>query len=355
MSELRHEDLGPYRVTDSELDLLRRAHRGATQLLGSGDVVGVGIGPKVRGGKTLAQLSVKVFVRSKLPREAVDPRALVPPEIEGVPTDVEEVGTPQAGAEVAPSPYRQWHRPVPAGVSVGPGPTKQFQKPETGTLGCFVAAADGRRFILSNNHVLAHCNIEAKGTPIIQPGCEDKGTPEHHVVASLTLFKEMGFGSKGGTNKADAAIAEVKAETVIDPRVLRDDRLEPLGEGTVTPSLGLKVQKSGRTTGHTKGEITAVKVDVWVSYADILPTTVNTAQFVEQFRVTGEGDVFFDGGDSGSLVTTVAGNHPVGLAVSGDGKNKKLATCTPIGTVLEVLGSLLQSKLTVLTELKTKT
>jgi len=353
VGELTREDLGRYTVTDGELDRLRRAHRKAAELLGSGDVVGVGIGPKVQGGKTLERLSVKVFVRSKLPREAVDPRALVPAEIEGVPTDVEGVGTPRASAEQAPSPYRQRPRPVPAGVSVGPAPTTTFPKPETGTLGCFVAADDGRRFILSNNHVLAHCNVEAKGTPIIQPGCEDRGTPEHDVVANLTLYNDMGFGSRGGTNKVDAAIAEVAADVAIDPRVIRDDHFERLGDGVVAPSLGLKVQKSGRTTGHTRGEITAIKVDVVVSYADIVRSPTNTATLVDQFRVTGEG-LFFDGGDSGSLVTTVDGNHPVGLGVSSSGQEKKLTTCTPIQTVLDVLGGTLGSKLTIMTEVKAK-
>jgi hypothetical protein len=347
---LTHEDLGPYKVSEDELERLRRAHRWVTEnLVGSGDVVGVGIGLKTQGGKTLSRLAVRVLVRRKLAPNDVDAKSLVPPDIEGIPTDVEEVGEPHAGAEDVTEQYRRPHRPMPAGVSIGPSPTEQITKPETGTLGCYVQCK-GVRYLLSNNHVLAQCNELPKDALILQPGNEDKGRAPDHVVARLSAFWEMGFGAKGGRNKVDAAVAELDAEVKIDPRVLRNGGLEKLGGNIVTPYMELRVQKSGRTTGHTTGTIKAVKVDIWMSYENIRSFPPTNAELTEQFRVLGDNErPFSTDGDSGSLVTTIEGNHPVGLLVGSD-KAAARTTCTPIATVLEYTGKLLDGPVTILTE-----
>ncbi len=351
MGELTHEDLGPYKVSEDELQRMRRAHRWVTEhLVSSGDVVGVAIGPKTQGGKTLSRLAVRVLVRRKLAPNEVDPKSLVPPHIEGIPTDVEEVGEPHAGAEDVTEQYRRRHRPMPTGVSIGPSPTEKIAKPETGTLGCYVVCK-GVRYLLSNNHVLAQCNEQPKGALILQPGnTEDKGQQPDDVVAKLSAFWEMGFGSKGGINKVDAAVAALEAGVQIDPRVLRNNTLEKLGANIVPPSIELRVQKSGRTTGHTTGTIKFVKVDIWMSYADIRSTPPTNAELADQFRVLGDnGKAFGADGDSGSLVTTIDGNHPVGLLVGSD-KEAHLSTCTPITTVLEYMGKLLDGTVTILTE-----
>ncbi len=49
----------------------------------------LGIGPKVRGGRTTGEMSVKVYVDEKLDKEELAKEDRVPPDLEGIPTDVE--------------------------------------------------------------------------------------------------------------------------------------------------------------------------------------------------------------------------------------------------------------------------
>lgn len=62
------------------------------------NVVGVGVGRKRRGGQTLPHWCVVVYVSKKVPAFALPPEEIIPPEIEGIPTDVVEVGLPIAYA-----------------------------------------------------------------------------------------------------------------------------------------------------------------------------------------------------------------------------------------------------------------
>ena len=51
----------------------------------------LGIGPKVRGGRPTGEMSVKVYVDEKLDKEELAEADRVPPDLEGIPTDVEVV------------------------------------------------------------------------------------------------------------------------------------------------------------------------------------------------------------------------------------------------------------------------
>jgi hypothetical protein len=62
------------------------------------NVVGVGVGRKRRGGRTLPHWCIVVYVSQKFPASSLPPEEFIPPEIEGVPTDVVEVGVPIAYA-----------------------------------------------------------------------------------------------------------------------------------------------------------------------------------------------------------------------------------------------------------------
>jgi hypothetical protein len=55
-------------------------------------VVGIGVGFKEQGKVRSQQLSLVVYVSQKLPETALDPQDRIPPSIEGIPTDVVEVG-----------------------------------------------------------------------------------------------------------------------------------------------------------------------------------------------------------------------------------------------------------------------
>src|SRR5215475_13899897 len=130
----------------------------------------------------------------------------------------------------------------------------------TGTLGSLVKDASGNQYILSNNHVLARSNAAKVGETIMQrgyvdtvPGCSKNGTIN---VANLSKFVTLNF--TGGNNVVDAAIAKV-----IPGQVSKTGQILEIGtvsSTTVTPSLGLPVEKSGRTTAKTTGKIGAINV-----------------------------------------------------------------------------------------------
>jgi hypothetical protein len=129
-------------------------------------------------------------------------------------------------------------------------------------------------------------------------------------------------------NTVDAAIAQVRAGYV-DPTGFIID-IGTLSSDTVAPSLRMAVKKSGRTTGLTTGNITAVNATIDVSYG-----SGKTARFINQI-VVGSGN-FIASGDSGSLMVEdgVPSPRAVGLLFAG-GSNTAIAN--PIDDVLNAFG-----------------
>jgi hypothetical protein len=97
------------------------------------------------------------------------------------------------------------------------------------------------------------------------------------------------------------------------------------------------VGKIGRTTGFTKGRVTAFELDgVTVRY------DLGLLTFDNQVEVEGAGQrAFSDGGDSGSMVFTDEGRMAGALVFAGSdqgGTNGKgLTYANPLGTVMERL------------------
>jgi hypothetical protein len=144
----------------------------------------------------------------------------------------------------------------------------------------------------------------------------------------------------------DAALAATDEGIEIDADRLRalvgskDRRLAGLGpefldEGTV-------VYKIGRTTGATRGRVTAFDLDnVVVNY------DVGNLRFDGQIEIEGTGTrPFSDGGDSGSLIVNAA-MEAVALLFAGSesgGKNGMgLTFANPIHAVLQALNATLLS------------
>ena len=199
-----------------------------------------------------------------------------------------------------------------------------------GTLGALVKDASGNQYILSNNHVLARTNAAALGEDIIQPGLIDQSPAcfkdSTDIVANLSNFISINF--RKGTmraNAVDAAIAQVRVGNV-DPTGFIID-IGTLSSDTVAPSLSMSVKKSGRTTGLTYGDITAVNATIDVSYG-----SGKTARFTNQI-VVGPGS-FIAAGDSGSLMVENVDTDPraVGLLFAG---GSTTAIANPIGDVLD--------------------
>ncbi|MGH7004466.1 MAG: hypothetical protein ACREIP_11010, partial [Alphaproteobacteria bacterium] len=197
---------------------------------------------------------------------------------------------------------------------------------------CFVRGPGAKApLILSNNHVLANENRGKRGDAILQPGAYDGGRRPRDVVATLEKFVRL---KRGQPNLADCATARVVDGIDIEPAVIRDlGRLAGLG-----PALdeGIAVHKLGRTTGLTRGRVTAIELDdVVVAFDE------GNLSFDNQIEIEGAGDLpFSDGGDSGSLIVD-GETRAVGLLFAGGdqgGRNGRgLTYANPIGTVLELL------------------
>ena len=309
----------------ARLQDVRDALKGAKhELLSKPNVVAVGVGRKVTGGRRTDELAMVVSVTSKQPEARLAAGERVPPRVNDLPTDV--VAT---GPIYALQSRTDRVRPAPGGVSIG------HVAITAGTLGCLVRK-EGALRILSTHHVLANRTDAEAGDPIIQPGAADGGRDPGDRIARLGDFVPIEFDEEesdcpagnaaaGALNKVAAALGSdtrlravrpFPAENLVDcalaePLDPSDVTSEILEIGTVAGvaegTLGTAIQKSGRTTGHTTGTIEQIDVTVQVSYG-----AGRTATFVDQLMA----GAMSQGGDSGSAVLDMERNV-VGLLFAG--------------------------------------
>ncbi|HEX9645930.1 MAG TPA: hypothetical protein VGB88_00430 [Alphaproteobacteria bacterium] len=187
-----------------------------------------------------------------------------------------------------------------------------------GTLGGGVEDANGNPHILSNYHVLAHPNALFPGEPIVHPALLDNDcsteSADYVTVGHLSNYVPIKFCKAVGplfmkcsNNTVDAAVASFEGGQVNPDGEVLD--IGFIGTAAKSANLGMEVQKSGRTTGHTVGTVAAVNVTVLVCYDEPCSDPANVAQFVNQVRVDGS---FSAPGDSGSLVVECVDNPPDG-------------------------------------------
>lgn len=154
--------------------------------------------------------------------------------------------------------------------------------------------------------MLAAENRGAAGDAVLQPGVVDGGRPGEDRVATLERFVAL---RTDAVNQVDAALA------VLDDSVAFDPTTEsiPTSGGVALPVDVERVVKRGRTTGVTRGSISAIEVDnVVVGFA------AGNLGFDGQIEMAGEGTVLFSkGGDSGSLVIDDGTGDGVGLLFAG--------------------------------------
>jgi hypothetical protein len=317
---------------------VKRRHVG--DLLARRNVVACGVGYKISGGERTDEMSLIVSVTHKVHPSALAPEDLIPPEVEGVRTDVVETGVLRA----LQGPKDRWRPVVPPGVSIG------HYRISAGTFGCLVGRGD-KVFILSNNHVLADLNKGEEGDPILQPGSADGGTMEDQI-ATLAEFVPLDFGTEEpicpvagfaatvlnglaalvgsthrlqavqqteGVNRVDAALARPLSADLVRNEILYIGA--PTGAGTAT--LEMAVQKTGRTTGRTTGTITQIDVTVRIDYYG--PTALFEGQLVAS--------PMSEPGDSGSAVLDME-RRVVGLLFAGSD------AATIINPIEEVLSAL---------------
>jgi hypothetical protein len=289
------------------------------ELLALPNVVGVGISHKYVGGEDTGDPAIAVFVSQKLPKDMLRKDERIPASLNSLKTDVIETGVIQAGVdsllEAGPALgtreerrqeaeielLRARVRPVEGGYSVG------HYQITAGTYATAVIDATAfpgvpqRYYVLSNNHVLANSNDARIGDPILQPGPYDGGVVATDTIARLSRFVPINF-APGAVNYVDAAIAEGNFD-VLD----REIYWVGYARGGMAPALNMIVQKTGRTTNYTTGQITAINATVNVNYGG-----GRVARFVNQILTTN----MSAGGDSGSLLLDME-NRAVGLLFAG--------------------------------------
>jgi len=314
-----------------------------TTLFARANVVGVAIGHKVIGGRETDEACIVVYVESKRPEFELRRRDIVPKALDGVRTDVVETGRFRAIAMMEPRGLQRTTRirPAPGGVSVG------HERVSAGTLGVLAQRADGSPVLLSNNHIFANSNDARAGDPILQPGPADGGTAVDAIarldefvpivfsdreLGPLGRLVERGFAPllalfglglkrlpSDRTNLVDAAVASPLGSDLASPEILEIGRVV----GTTEAEIGMRVQKSGRTTGRTSGRVRALDGVVQVDY------DARTAVFRQQII----SDLLSRGGDSGSLVVDER-RRAVGLLFAG---SDRATILNPIHAVLNRL------------------
>ena len=252
--------------------------RNADSLMDKANVVGVA------GGKD----ELVVFVSRKLPLDQLNPQDVVDPIVEDVETDVIEVGEVQA--------------------MLAPGDSIGLVGAGTGTYGGPVVDELGNHYLLTNNHVAANSNKALALTEVRHPGPAD-GIGGR--IGVLARFEPIYFDRP---NYIDAALVRADAQLagIAKP-------------ATTTGRVGWYVQKHGRTTGHTTGEIIGRNATIDVDFGD---------QGVARFRNQLVTDNMLSPGDSGSVLLSRAG-HPVGLSFAG---SDTISLHNPINIVLRTLG-----------------
>lgn len=294
------------------------------ELMRKANVIATGIGYKRVNNQKSDELCIICSVDIKKSKASLRAADLIPASMEGVPLDVKPTGVVRALSDP-----RRRYRPAPGGVSIG------HERVTAGTLACLVKKGN-KTYILSNNHVLANSNEAVRGDAILQPGKYDGGEWPLDRIAKLSEFVaiqfdkgqsdcKIGRGSASflnalalllGSKTSVSALRERAAENLVDcaiaePYEKGDVLNEILDIGTITGvaegKLDMPVQKSGRTTGHTRGVIEQVDAVVKVNYSD-----TQTATFVDQL-IAGP---MSQGGDSGSAVLDDQ-NNLVGLLFAG--------------------------------------
>ena len=166
----------------------------------------------------------------------------------------------------------------------------------SGTLGALVTkGGSGPQYILSNNHVLARSNQAAAGEDISQPGLIDNNCRVFQTVADYSEAPAL------GSQNVDAALAQVKSGAVDSSGFILD--LATISSTKRTPTLGLPVMKSGRTTGLTTGSISSVNTRVNVQYQKGCGSGKKfTITYTNQIVIEGSG---FSAGGGFRLLDTV--------------------------------------------------
>ena len=309
------------------------------------NVVGVSVGHRIKGDTDTGKPCLCVFVSHKLPKELLRRDEMIDSAFDVVATGEIFAGAPRTATPPKPPTKRPAPRArrlaEPVGDSVFAAPEPILVEPEeelveevgiealtqrmrpveggysvghhrvtAGTMATAVYDASAftgiprRYYILSNNHVLANSNLARIGDPILQPGRADGGRLPGDRIGRLSRFVPIRFN--GRPNLVDAAIAEADFHD-IDREIYWIGYVRGVRRLT---TIGVIVQKTGRTTNYTTGRVTNLNAMVNVNYGG-----GRVARMVRQIVTTNMSAP----GDSGSCLCDMNGNA-VGLLFAGSSR-----------------------------------
>jgi len=198
-------------------------------------------------------------------------------------------------------------RPVMGGLSVGP-----LGVMSAGTAGAITK--DG--YLISNAHVLAMDinNNYLPGASIVQPATVDGGG-SGDIIGHLVGYTRIEMNNIMADNYADVAVAKVTVP--FEPLVIYSEEPYKVSLKEAEVKEGDVVRKTGRTTGTTYGKVVSTSATIKVWYGK------DFAVFTDVILVVGKGELFSNGGDSGSFVDKngdfvgllFAGNPDTGYSV----------------------------------------
>jgi hypothetical protein len=308
------------------------------ELLSIPGVTGVDINYKQTQGQKTDRLAIVVSVAEKKPKEVLKPEEVIPPEIDGVPTDVVEK---QIVLQVAAEAIRvegelqvdgSAYATLQGGISMGPCRAVFLSPPDVpsagyyifvGTLGAIVKdRTSGAMMALTNFHVACVDSGWTVGDTMAQPARNDGGAcpaQKFGAIVRAVLSEQV-----------DGSVLS------IDPGKTSACKIVEIGDvkGKNTAAIGMAVRKRGRTTGLTYGNVTSVDFTVSVPYGDGLGVHVLKHQIRVEVDTT-KSTQFGDHGDSGSVVVD-ANNKVVGLHFAGN-TSGTAGFANPIQSVLDEL------------------
>jgi hypothetical protein len=171
-----------------------------TQIRGKRNVVGYSkkLRKRIKDGEEVEEEVIRIYVSKKVDHSSLSLRDMIPEEIDGVPTDVVEIGEMKA-LDAHPQTHVARIRPLVAGVSIGNWAIT------AGTLGWFFEDSVGRVVLGSNAHVFADDPLTPSSVEkrIVQPGRADQGRVSEDVVGTYLWHQPL----EGSTCAVSNAVA----------------------------------------------------------------------------------------------------------------------------------------------------
>ena len=325
------------------------------------------IGGHFRSGPAwLAKPDTPIYVNGVPKERGLEPTpAPVPvPDPEGRPTTSGPDSLERSNLAGPPGdPTIRFPRPVPIGVSISNVDRLLIALDcYSGTLGCRCVDRLGQEYILTNNHVgaaiinpLIPAQVGIAGERIVQTSTGDMlpipCIPDlNNLIGVLADWEIILLWTEQQilTGVAVPSLMDASIVRTIPNAVQAETPDDGYGAPKRTlwkPKLGTPIQKYGRTTVYTKGQVTGINVSVMVS---VLPNAF--AYMIKQIEVANlAGNSDFSPtqstpiggpGDSGSLIVVRRPGHetdrqPVGLLFAGGpAGDVDAALCNPLGAVL---------------------